>query len=163
MPQLDVASYLPQIVWLAVCFAALYLLMAKLALPRIAAVLEERTRRREDDLARAEELEARAEAAAQAYEQVLAEARGSAHDRLSASAEAAKARAEAAIDELDQKLAGEIASAEAAINEAKQVALGEATAIAAEAARLAAAKLAGIEVDEAAASAAADAARKARP
>ena len=162
MPQLDVASYLPQIVWLAISFVALYFLMAKLALPRIAAVLEERSQRREDDLGRAEELEAQAEAVAQAYEQVLAEARGSAHDRLAVSAEEAKARAEAAIGERDQKLAGEIAAAEAAVAESRNDALTEATNIAAEAARLAAAKLAGIEVDEAAAQAAADAARKAR-
>ena len=160
MPQLDVAGYLPQLVWLAISFAALYLLMAKLALPRIAEVLEERTRRREDNLARAEELEAQAEAAARAYQQVLAEARGSAHDRLTASAEAAKARSEAAIGERDRKLAGDIAAAEAAIGDSRQDALKEATAIAGEAARLAAAKLAGIEVDEAAAQAAADAVRK---
>ena len=162
MPQLNVASYLPQLVWLAIFFVALYFLMARLALPRIAAVLEERTRRREDDLARAEELEAQAEAAVKAYEQILAEARGSAHDRLTASAEAAKARTEAAIGERDRKLAGDIAAAEAAIGESRQDALKEATAIAGEAARLAAAKLAGIEVDEAAADAAADAVRKPR-
>ncbi len=160
MPQLNVASYLPQVVWLVICFVALYFLMSRLALPRIAAVLEERTRRREDDLGRAEELEAQAEAAAKAYEQVLAEARGSAHDRLTASAEEAKARTEAAINERDRKLAGDIASAEAAIGVAKEAALHQATDIAAGAARLAAAKLAGIEVDEAAAEAAAEAARK---
>ncbi len=160
MPQLNVASYLPQVVWLVICFVALYFLMSRLALPRIAAVLEERTRRREDDLGRAEELEAQAEAAAKAYEQVLAEARGSAHDRLTASAEEAKARTEAAINERVRKLAGDIASAEAAIGVAKEAALHQATDIAAEAARLAAAKLAGLEVSAAAAAAAAEAARK---
>ncbi len=162
MPQLNVAAYLPQLVWLAIFFVTLYFLMAKLALPRIAGVLEERTRRREDDLGRAEQLEAQAEAAAAAYQQVLAEARGSAHDRLTASAEEAKARAEAAIHERDQKLARTIAAAEAAVAESRHDALTEATAIAAQAARLATAKLAGIEVDEGAAEAAAEAARKAR-
>ena len=163
MPQLNVAGYLPQLVWLAIFFVALYFLMAKLALPRIAAVLEERSLRREDDLGRAEELEAQAEAAAAAYQQVLAEARGSAHDRLTVSAEEAKARTEAAIHERDQKLAGTIAAAEAAVAESRHDALTEATAIAAAAARRAAAKLAGIVVTAAAAQAAAEAARKARP
>ena len=161
MPQLNVASYLPQLVWLAICFVGLYFLMAKLALPRIAAVLEERTRRREDDLGRAEEFQAQAEEVAQAYERVLAEARGSAHTSLTASTEAAKARTEAAIHERDQSLAADIAAAEDAIAVSKEAALKEATMIAAEAARLAVAKLTGIEVDEAAAQAAAQAVRKA--
>jgi F-type H+-transporting ATPase subunit b len=136
--------------------------MAKLALPRIGEVLEERTQRREDDLAKAENLEAEAEAAAKAYERVLAEARGSAHDRLTTITEEAKARTDAAIAARDQELAADIAAAEAAVATSKQTALGEATTIAAEAARLAAAKLAGIDVDAATAEAAAAAARKAR-
>ena len=101
MPQLDVASYLPQLVWLAISFVVLYLLMAKLALPRIADVLEERSMRREDNLARAEDLQRQAEAAAEAYENVLAEARGAAHGQLIQSSDAAKASAEDAIAALD--------------------------------------------------------------
>ncbi len=161
MPQLDVASYLPQLVWLAISFVALYLLMAKLALPRIADVLEERSMRREDNLARAEQLQGEAEAAAEAYDNLLGEARGGAHAQLLQSAEDAKVSAEAAIGELDKRLAGEIEAAEATIAAARDTALNEAAVIAAEAARLAAAKIAGIEVDAAAARAAAEAARKA--
>ncbi len=161
MPQLDVAYYLPQLVWLAITFVALYLLMAKLALPRIAGVLEERSKRREDDLARAETLQGEAEAAAAAYDLVLTEARDAAHARLVRSAEAAKVSAEDAIHALDQRLAGEIEAAEATIAAARDAALTEAATIAAEAARLAAEKIAGIEVDARAAAAAALAVTKA--
>ena len=94
MPQLDVTSYLPQLVWLAISFVALYFLMAKLALPRIADVLEERSKRREDNLARAEELQAEAEAAAEAYERVLAEARGTAQSSPAETAQPQWKRAE---------------------------------------------------------------------
>jgi len=163
MPQLDVASYLPQLVWLAISFAVLYLLMAKLALPRIGDVLADRSRRRQDNLARAEELQAEAEAAAAAYENVLGESRSAAHAQLAQSAEAAKARAEGAIHALGQRLGGEIDTAEAAIAQARDAALIEATAIAAEAACLAVEKIAGIKVDAAAAGAAAETARKAAP
>jgi F-type H+-transporting ATPase subunit b len=163
MPQLDVASYLPQLVWLAITFAVLYLLMAKLALPRISDVLEERSKRRQDNLARAEALQAEAEAAAEAYENVLGEARSAAHEHLMQSSEATKASNEAAIHALDGRLGGEIATAEAAIAAARDTALNEATVIAAEAARLATDKIAGIRVDAAAAGAAAEAARKAAP
>lgn len=163
MPQLDVASYLPQLVWLAITFVILYLLMARLALPRIADVLAERSKRREDNLARAEQLQGEAEAAAAAYDLVLGEARDAAHARLAQSNEAAKAGAEDALHALDQRLGGEIEAAEAAIAAARDAALAEAATIAAEVARLATAKIAGLTVDAAAAEAAALAARKAQP
>lgn len=162
MPQLDVASYAPQLVWLAISFVVLYLLMARVALPRIAGVLEERSRRREDNLAKAEEHERDAAAAAQAYEAALAEARGRAQSELAGAQDAAKARADAELARLDAALQARMREAEDAIATARTAALGDATGIAAEVARLAAQKLAGLTIDEAAARSAADAATKAR-
>ena len=73
MPQLDISTFTPQLVWLAIWFVVLYLLMAKLALPRIARAMEARRRRREDDLARAAQLKAEADEASAAYQKTLAE------------------------------------------------------------------------------------------
>jgi F-type H+-transporting ATPase subunit b len=162
MPQLDVASYLPQFVWLVIAFITLYFLMSRMALPRVGDVLEERGKRREKDLSRAEELQAEAEAAEQAYDATLAKARASAHDKVTADLAAAHDRTEAAIHDLDQKLAEKVGKAEKEISAARETAMASATDIAAEAAQLAAEKLAGLKVDDASAKAAAVAASGAR-
>ena len=78
MPQLDVSTFLPQLVWLAITFIVLYLLMWKLGLPRVDAIIAARRKRLDDDLARATEIKAEAEAVIAAYQKTLAEARAQA-------------------------------------------------------------------------------------
>jgi len=63
MPQLEVSTFLPQLVWLAITFVILYLLMAGIGLPRVGGAIEARRRRVDDDLARAAQLKTEAEAA----------------------------------------------------------------------------------------------------
>ena len=81
MPQLESATFISQIVWLAVTFLALYVVMARIALPRIGEVLEARQDRIAHDLDTAASLKAEAEAALAAYETSIAEARISAAKR----------------------------------------------------------------------------------
>ena len=63
MPQFNFATFPSQIFWLIICFAALYFLLARTALPKIGAVLEARQRKIDDDLERATELELQAKEA----------------------------------------------------------------------------------------------------
>src|SRR5260221_7911990 len=75
MPQLDLSTFPSHIFWLAVFFVVLYLLMAKLAIPRIERVIDERRNRVENDLDKAGQMKSEAEAVIAAYEKALADAR----------------------------------------------------------------------------------------
>lgn len=123
MPQLDVNTYLPQIVWLVITFTALFLVMWRVAVPRIADVLEARQKRIADNLAKAETSKKEAEAALAAYEKALGEARVNAHVLISEAA--GKVAAEAAEREARQaeQLQGRIEDAEAAIGRAVDAAV----------------------------------------
>ena len=58
------SQYFPsQIFWLALSFIILYVVMARVALPRIGSILEDRRRRIDGDLQEAERLKGRIEAA----------------------------------------------------------------------------------------------------
>src|SRR5438270_11380672 len=93
MPQLEVSTFVPQLIWLAITFVILYLLMAGIGLPRVGGAIEARRRRVDDDLARAAQLKSEAEAVLAAYPEILAKARAKAQgavkettDRMAAEA-----------------------------------------------------------------------------
>ena len=143
MPQLQFADFAPQLFWLAVTFILLYLAMARLALPRVARVLDERERKLEDDLARAEKLKAEADETLAAYNKALADARGQAQAELHRAAEAIaeeNAKREAT---LSAALAERTRSAEQGITAAKQAALADIRTVATDSAGAMVAKLIG--------------------
>jgi F-type H+-transporting ATPase subunit b len=75
MPQLDFSTWPNQIFWLLVTLVAIYLILTRVALPRISAVLAERRGTITNDLAAAEELKQKATEAEAAYNLALANAR----------------------------------------------------------------------------------------
>lgn len=156
MPQLDASSFSPQLVWLAISFVVLYVLMAKVALPKVAQVLDERQFRIDDNLDSAAKLKAEAETAARAYEKSLTEARAQAQAAVREIADKMAAEAAHRHAELGAKLNQDIASAEAKIAQARDAALANVREMAVAVARQAAGKLAGVEIAEAAAGAAVD-------
>jgi F-type H+-transporting ATPase subunit b len=123
MPQLNPDYVAPQLFWLVVSFALLYLLMSRVALPRIAAVMEERRDKIARDLDRAESLKKEADAALANYEKALAEARARAQSITAETRAKLKAETDRLRAELDGKLAARASEAEARIRRAKEAAL----------------------------------------
>lgn len=82
MPQFDPSTFLSQIFWLAVTFSALYLVVAYMAGPRLADVMEQRRRTIADDLEKARLLKAEAEGVIAAYEKALEKAHSEARSVL---------------------------------------------------------------------------------
>ncbi|HWI27492.1 MAG TPA: F0F1 ATP synthase subunit B' [Stellaceae bacterium] len=162
MPQLDISTFPPQLIWLAITFIVLYLLMAKLGLPQIARALGVRRERIDTDLEKAQQMKAEAEAVIAAYERAVAEARQQAQQMLKETTDRLNAQAAERQRGLAEKLAAETGAAERRIAEAKTVALGNIREVAVEVARAAAARLAGAEIDAGRAAAAVDAVMRER-
>lgn len=156
MPQLDISTFTPQLVWLTIWFVVLYLLMAKLAMPRIARAMEARRRRREDDLARAAQLKAEAEAANAAYQKTLAEARAQAQAAIKETSDRLAAEAAKQQRALAATLAEQIEAAERRIAATKEQALAEVRGIAVDVGRSVVEKLTGAVPDAAKMAAAVD-------
>ena len=68
MPQLDPATFAPQLIWLAISFIVLYLLMKTVGLPKIGRVIDQRRARIGGDLEQAATAKHDAEAVLAAYE-----------------------------------------------------------------------------------------------
>src|ERR1700736_6719385 len=103
-PPFDKQTFPSQLLWLTLTFVALYLLMARIALPRIDQILERRRERIAGDLAEALRLKGLSDAAIASYEKSLADARGRAQALVNDSRQQQAAEAEAARKALDASL-----------------------------------------------------------
>jgi F-type H+-transporting ATPase subunit b len=146
LPQLDIATYATQIVWLAITFIALYWAMTRIGLPSVTRVLDERQARLKSDIDTAERLKAEAESILAAYGKAIAEARGAALATLKTAAAEQAARTAKRDGAFAAKLAERTAEAERRIGAAKNAALAEIRGVAALSAGAIAAKLAGLEI-----------------
>lgn len=144
MPQLEVGTFLPQLVWLAITFVLLYVLMAKVALPRVAEVMEERRKRLDHDLEEAARLKRETETAIAEYEAALAKARAQAQSIAGETRSRIAADASAERSKVDADLAAATKAAEARIHAAKEAALASLSGMAGEAASEIVSRLSGI-------------------
>lgn len=130
MPQLC-ADWMPnQIFWLVVTLVVIFLVLSRIALPRIGAVLAERRGTITNDLAAAEELKQKAVEAEKAYHEALAQAKAEAN-RIVADARAdIQKELDAATAKADAEISAKAAESEARIAEIRAGALEAVTEVA---------------------------------
>ncbi|MGC1344569.1 MAG: ATP F0F1 synthase subunit B [Methyloceanibacter sp.] len=160
MPQLNPLDWAPQLIWLAITFGILYLLMKWVALPKIGSVIEARQARIAGDLEAADNLRRQTEEAIAAYEQALAEAKARAHAIAQEARNKLKDEVAAERTALERDLAAKSAEAEARIHQAKVSALKDVNAVASETAAEIVRRLIGVAPSQPESSAAVAAARK---
>jgi F-type H+-transporting ATPase subunit b len=146
MPQFDPALFSPQLVWLTIAFGILWLLMARIGLPRVERAMVERSQQIESDLDAARDMKKEADALTARYEATLADARA----KSAAIAERTKieirAHSDKIMGEVEARLDKKIADSQAAIDKDIADALKEVDAIAAEIAATVVTRLTGDDV-----------------
>ena len=148
MPQFDTSTFVSQVFWLVVTFLILFILMWKVALPRVSEALDNREQKIAADIERAEELKVSAEKVQVELDKALAEAR--------ADALAVIAKANAAIAKDQEKkvaafaadLENKTSEAEKRIEDARKAALASVTEVATEVTQAAVEKLGGKAADD---------------
>ena len=132
-PPFQAEHFPSQLLWLTFSFVLLYVLMSRIALPRIGSILSERSRVIGDDLKAAERLKEQSDAAHAAYEKALAEARARAQGIASSTREKQAREAEKLHKRLEGALHERLAAAEQSIARTRAAAMGNVRAIAADA------------------------------
>jgi len=117
MPQLNFATWPNQIFWLVVALVIIYIVLTKIAMPRIAAVLAERKGTIGNDLAAAEELKSKAKAAEKAYNLALEQARVEAAKIIAATKADIQKDLDAAMAAADVQISAKAAESEKRIAE----------------------------------------------
>ena len=159
-PPFESSTFASQLVSLAIFFVLLYVIVSKLALPRIGGAIEARHNKIEGDLAEAQTLKDQSDAALKAYEGELASARSRAQAIGNESRDKANAQAEAERKALEEQLAAKLAGAEKTIASTRATAMGNVRGIAADAAGTIVQQLTGVVPDAASVNAAVDASLK---
>src|SRR6201747_886273 len=159
-PPFQKDTFASQLVSLLVAFVALYLIVSRIALPRVGGVIDARQNAIEGDLAAAQKLKDESDAALKAYESDLASARSGPQAIGAETREKLNAAAEAERKTLEDQLSVKLADAEKTIASTREAAMSNVRGIAAEAAAAIVQRLTGIMPDGTAVDSAVDASLK---
>ena len=146
-PPFQKDTFASQLVSLLIAFVALYLIVSRIALPRVGSVIDERQNKIEGDLADAQKLKDQSDSALKAYENELAAARSRAQAIGAETREKLNAASEAERKTLEQQLSVKLAQAETTIASTRATAMGNVRGIAADAAAAIVQQLTGVLPD----------------
>ncbi|WP_407178200.1 F0F1 ATP synthase subunit B' [Bradyrhizobium sp. STM 3562] len=159
-PPFQSSTFASQLVSLAIAFVALYVVVSRIALPRVGSVLDARQNKIDGDLAEAQKCRDESDAAMKAYEAELAGARSRAQAISNETREKLNAQSEAERKTLEERLAHKLADAEKTIAATRASAMRNVRGIAADAATSIVQRLTGIAPDKKAIDSAVDASLK---
>ncbi|HVZ10647.1 hypothetical protein [Rhodopila sp.] len=149
MPQLDFTTPLTvsQVVWGAIIFIVLYILLSRTGLPKVASVLEERAGHISRDLESARAAKTKADAGIAEAATATATARADAQAAISTALDEAKAAAQTQSETLNERLEARLKEAEAQIAAAQASAMQALREVAAETAANVVTRLTGVAPD----------------
>ena len=146
-PPFQKETFASQLVSLLIAFVALYLIVSRLALPRVGKTLDDRQAAIEGDLNAAQRLKDESDAALKAYETELAAARSRAQAIGAETREKLNAASEVQRKTLEDRLAVKLADAEKSIAATRTAAMSNVRGIAADAASAIVQRLTGVVPD----------------
>jgi len=133
-PPFQKDTFASQLVSLLIAFVALYVIVSRVALPRVGGVIDARQNAIDGDVAAAQKLKDESDAALKAYESELAAARSRAQAIGTETREKLNAAAEVERKSLEDQLATKLAAAEKTIAETRESAMTNVRGIASDAA-----------------------------
>ena len=146
-PPFQKDTFASQLVSLLIAFVALYLIVSRIALPRVGKTIDARQNAIEGDLAEAQKLKDDSDGALKAYESELASARSRAQAIGNETREKLSAASEAERKTLEERLSLKLAEAEKTIAATREAAMSNVRGIAADAAAAIVQRLTGLVPD----------------
>lgn len=143
-PPFDASTFAGQLFWLAVSFGLLYLMISKIAIPRISGIIEDRRAKIESDLNLAAQAQKSAEDAAKAFEANLAQAKANAQGIAQSARDTAAKEADVRRHQVEADLSAKLIAAEKAIVATKDKAMANVDGIAKDAAAAIVERLTGV-------------------
>ncbi len=160
MPQFDASTFASQVFWLVITFTILFILMWKVALPRVGETLDKRRQKISSDIEKAEQLKVSAEKMKFELEETLTAAKSKAQEVIAKANLAIAKDQEKKINAFMADLDVKTAEAEKRIELARKAAIAGVSEVAGEATQAVVEKLAGNIVDDKTITAALDAVAK---